>query len=140
MSTFLVDFRAALAGILSDFQAANPLLLRQTHRARPGTFNPPMAYVGLFNEPTIEHEFGNRQNRPEIRGQLVLVQGVYENAETADRLDTLTDLLLTYLPGQHARVSGSTLLEAFGHEYVDLSIAETVYAAVIVNVRLNAVA
>ena len=135
-ATARADFRTALAGILDDFKQANPSL-RQTYRARPATFNPPLAYVGNFSEPTIEHEFGNRQTRS-LRGQLVIVHGVYENAETAEKLDVLADALITYLASQHARADATKLLEPISSEDVDLSIAETVYAATIVTVSLGA--
>ena len=134
MSTRRAEFREALADILDDFRAANPTLLRQTYRARPATFNPPLAYVGGINEPTIGHQFGGQRTR-EQRSSLVVVQGVYENAETADKLDVLADALITYLTSQHARVSGATLLEAISSEDVDLAIGEAVYAATIVTVR-----
>ena len=136
-ATARVDFRTALAGILDDFRLANPTLIRQTYRARPATFNPPLAYVGPFNEPTILHEFGNRQTRS-MRGQLVIVEGVYENAETADKLDVLADALLTFLAGQHSRADATKLLEPISSEDVDLSIGETTYAATIVTVSLGA--
>ena len=135
-ATARVTFRTALAGILDDFRLANPTLLRQTYRARPASFSPPLAYVGIFSEPTIEHEFGNRQSRS-LRGQLVIVQGVYENAETADKLDVLADLLLTYLATQASRADATKLLEPISAEDVDLAIAETVYAATIVTVTLG---
>ena len=136
-ATARVKFRSALAGILDDFRIANPTLIRQTYRARPATFNPPLAYVGPFNEPTILHEFGNRQTRS-MRGQLVIVEGVYENAETADKLDVLADALLTFLAGEHARADATKLLEPISSEDVDLSIGETTYAATIVTVSLGA--
>ena len=133
MSTRRAEFRTALKGILDDFKAANPTL-RQVYRARPGSFAPPLAYVGGINEPTIAHQFGGQRQRIQT-SSLVLVQGVYENAETADKLDVLADALITYLTSQHARVSGATLLEAISSEDVDLAIGEAVYAATIVTVR-----
>lgn len=140
MSTFRAQFRTALLGILDDFKAANPTLIRQTYQARPKSLHPPCAYVGPFSEPTIRHEFGNRQSRvPEAT--LVLVEGIYENAETADKLDELADAMISYLPSQHARVSGSTLLEAISAEDVELDLGGgAIYAATIITVRLNAVA
>jgi hypothetical protein len=138
MSTRRADFRAALAAILEDFRLANPTLLRQTYRARPATFNPPLAYVGLINEPTISHQFGGQRVRDQ-RGSLIVVQGVYENAETADKLDVLADALITYLTSQHARVSGATLLEPVSSEDVDLAIGEVTYAATIVVIRHDVV-
>ena len=137
IATLRVEYRAALLGILVDFRDANPTLLRQTHRARPGTFNPPMGYVGPFNEPTIAYEMGNRLSRPDLRGSLVLVQGVYDASETADKLDVLTDALLVYLATQHARVAGQ-LLEAISAEDIELTIKDVAYAASLVTTRVNA--
>lgn len=140
MSTRRTEFRAALAAILDEFRIANPTLLLQTFRARPATFNPPLAYVGPFSEPTIRLETGNRLVRPDLRASLVLVQGVYENAEALDKLDVLADALLTFLVTEHARVGGATLLEPIrGAEDVTLTIAEVSYAASMIPVRLNAV-
>ena len=135
-ATARADLRTALIGILNDFRAANPSLIRQTYRARPATFNPPLAYVGLIQEPTIRHETGNRQVR-DLRGQLVLVQGVYENAQTADNLDELADLLLTYLATQASRADATKLLQPISSEDVDLAIGEAVYAATIVTISFG---
>lgn len=140
MSNRRADFRTALIGILDDWKAANPSLIRQTYRARPASFAPPLAYIGPFSEPTIEFETGNRLKRPDIRASLVVVQGVYENAETADKLDVMADSLLTFLVDQHSRVSGASLLEPVGGlEDVDLTIGDATYAATVIPVRLNAV-
>ena len=140
MSNRRAEFRAALIAILDDWRVANPTLVRQTYRARPASFSPPLAYVGPFTEPTILLEMGNRLARPDIRASLVVVQGTYENAETADRLDIMADSLLTYLVTQHSRVSGATLLEPVGGlEDVDFTVGEATYATTLIPVRLNAV-
>jgi len=136
-ATARADFRTALIGILDDFRTAHPSMLRQTHNARPATFYPPCAYVGQFSEPTIEHEFGNRQTRS-LRGQLVIVHGVYENSETAASLDVTADALITYLATQHARADATKLLEPISSEDADLVIAETTYAATLITVSLGA--
>jgi hypothetical protein len=140
MSSRRAEFRAALIAILDDWRTANPGIVRQTYRARPASFAPPLAYVGPFTEPTIELEFGNRLNRPDLRGSLIVVQGVYDNAETLDKLDVMADSLLTYLVTQHSRVSGSTLLEPIaGGEDIELTVGEATYAATLIPVHLNAV-
>ena len=137
MSTRRADFRIALAAILDDFRAANPSLIRQTYRARPASFHPPCAYVGVINE-TISHQFGSQRTRIQT-GSLVLIHGLYDNAETADRQDVLADALITYLTDQHARVAGTTLLEATSAEDVELVIKEVPYAATVVVVRHDVV-
>jgi len=143
MSTRRADFRAGLLAILDAFQAAHPEWLRQTAKARPPTFYPPMAYVGPITEPTVRIEQGSRVVRPDIRSSLVLVEGVYANIQSADALDEKGDALLSFLVNEHSRVSGATLLEPIGGpEDVDLTIPgdnPVTYAAVIIPVRLNAV-
>ena len=143
MSTRRADFRAALLAILDAFQAAHPTWIRQTYNARPASFAPPLAYVGPITEPTVTLEFGNRMSRPDIRSSLILVEGVYENAQTAQRLDEKGDALLAFLVTKHSEVSGATLLEPIGGpEDVDLTIAgeqPVTYAAAIIPIRLNAV-
>jgi hypothetical protein len=140
MSARRAEFRAALISILDDWRVANPTLVRQTYRARPASFAPPLAYVGPFTEPTILLEMGNRLSRPDLRASLIVVQGVYDNAETMDKLDVMADSLLTYLVAQHARVSGATLLEPIGGlEDVELAVGDAVYAATLIPVHLNAV-
>lgn len=143
MSTRRADFRAALLAILDDFKTAHPTWLRQTHRARPATFYPPLAYVGPITEPTVTLETGNTVRRPDLRSSLVIVEGIYDNAEAMDRLDEKGDALLAYVVTQHSRVSGATLLDPTGGpEDVELTIAgdpPVTYAAVILPVRLNAV-
>jgi hypothetical protein len=140
MSTRRTQFRAALLACLDDWKAANPGMVRQTYSARPASFAPPLAYVGPFTEPTIEFEFGNRMNRPDLRATLVVVQGIYDNAETMGKLDAMYDSLLTYLGTQHARVGGSTLLEPIGgNEDIELTVGEATYATSFIVVRLNAV-
>jgi hypothetical protein len=141
MSERRAEFRTALFAILEAWRATlTSTQLRQTYRARPATFHPPLAYVGPFTEPSVEFETGNRLNRPDIRGALIIVQGIYENAETMDKLDELGDSLLTFLVDEHSRVSGATLLEPTGGpEDVELPIGETTYAGVQIPVRLNAV-
>jgi hypothetical protein len=99
-----------------------------------------LVYVGPFTEPTIVIEFGSRLSRPDLRSSLIIVEGIYDNAETMDRLDEKADSLLAFLVEQHARVSGATLLEPIGGpEEIDLSIGEVAYAAKLIPVHLNAV-
>lgn len=144
MSTRRADFRAALLAILDDFKAAHPEWIRQTYDARPTSYYPPCAYVGPMSEPRVVIEFGSRLRRPDIQASLILVEGVYDNAETLDRLNEKGDALLTYLVTQHARISGSTLLEPTGGlEEVDYSVTDakgitSVYATGLIPVRLNA--
>lgn len=143
MSTRRADFRAALLAIADDFKAAHPTWIRHAYNARPATFAPPLLYVGPITEPNISILFGSRVTRPDIRSSLILVEGVYQNKETAEKLDEKGDALFTYLVDQHSRVSGATLIEPTGGpEDVDLTIAgdtPVTYAAAIIPVRLNAV-
>ena len=94
-STYRTDARVALATLLDNFRIANPTLLNQTYRARPGTLHPPCAFIGDWREPTIALDMSIVTRLPLV--DLVLVQGEYDNAETMDRQDVLTDAFLSYL-------------------------------------------
>ncbi len=137
IATLRVEFRAALFSLIETFRAAHPEWLRQAYTARPASFHPPMAYVGPFNEPTITHEPGNRLSRPDLRGSIILVEGLYDNEESLGRLDEKADALVAFLATQHSIVSGQ-LLEATSAEDVELVLKETAYAATVVTIRVNA--
>lgn len=138
-TTFRADFRTALAGMLDDFRGANPTLLAQTYRARPASFHPPLAYVGLITEPRIDFTSGLRTRL--LRAQLALVQGLYDNAETADRQDALADAFLDYLTARPHAVNNRSVLTALSMEDVELVIEggegkqSLVYAATLITVE-----
>ena len=137
IASLRVEFRAALYSLIEAFRSAHPEWLRQTYTARPAGFHPPMAYVGPFTEPTITHETGNRLSRPDLRGSIILVEGLYDNEESLGRLDEKADALIAFLATQHAAVAGQ-LLEATAAEDVELVLKETPYAATVVTIRVNA--
>lgn len=142
-TTFRQDVRSAFAGLLDSFKAANPTLLQQTYRARPGSFHPPLGYVGLINEPSIQHMSGVR--RRQVRVQLVLVQGLYDNAETSDRQDVLADTFLDYLTANPHAINGRSVIDVPSMEDVELTIQAAadkpplVYAATLVTVESDLV-
>ena len=93
-TTFRAGVRAALNTSLQAFLAANPTLLRQVYRARPASLNPPCAFVGNWREPSITLDTSIATRKPII--ELIFVQGEYDNAETMDRQDVLTDAAVSY--------------------------------------------
>lgn len=140
-TTFRADLRTALHTLLDSFHTANPTLVQHTYRARPGSFHPPLAYVGLFTEPTIRFTSGLRTRL--LRVQLVLVQGLYDNAETADRQDVLADSFLDYLTANPHAVNPRSVLTPTGMEDVELVVPAVgdkpaiPYAATIVTVETD---
>lgn len=138
-TTFRHDFRTALASLLDSFRAANTTLLSQTYRARPASFHPPLAYIGTLVEPRIDFTSGLRTRL--VRAQIALVQGQYDNAETADRLDVLSDTFLDYLTANPHAINARSVLTPTSAEDVELEIRGTdgkpsvYYAATLVTVE-----
>lgn len=91
-TTFRNDAVAAITGLLTTFQAANPTLLRSVNRRRPGKFGEtPLAYIGERAE-SLTHDSGTRTRTFAI--PVVVVDVLSDNIETAGRLDLLVDLLV----------------------------------------------
>lgn len=137
---FRVVRRAAYAAMLANFAndfnptADDKSKIVQISKVRPGTFNPPTIYVGLFSEPTISHREGVRTSA--ARDQLVVVQGLYDNAETADRQDLLADAFKEWLTANPHAVAGS-VMEQVSAEDVELAIGPTSYFATILTVTVD---
>jgi hypothetical protein len=143
-TTFRSDYRTALATLLDGFKAANPTLVQHVYRARPGSFHPPLAYVGTLNEPAINFTSGTRRRL--IRAQFALVQGLYDNAETADRMDVLADAFIDYLTANPHAINSRSVLTPISAEDVELVIPpagpdkpQLVYAATLLTVESDLV-
>ena len=107
-TTWRVDLRAALVGILEDQSAATPTLLRKVYTNRPASFGEtPCAYVGNMNE-RIEHDAGTRR-RTSVP-QIVLVDTYRDNIQTGDLLDQLVDYLVDRFDDNVTRI-GNTIIE-----------------------------
>lgn len=117
-TTFRADFRTGVSGLLDDFRTANPTLLSQTYRARPASFHPPLAYIGPVVEPRIDLTVGPVTRL--IRAQVALVQGLYDNAETADRLDVLADAFIQYVADHPHAINARSVLVPTQAEDVEL--------------------
>lgn len=117
-TTFRVDFRSGLHTLLDNFRTANPTLLLHTYRARPGSLHPPAAYVGPILEPRIDLTVGPTTRL--IRAQVALVQGLYDNAETADRLDVLVDTFIQYVADHPHAINNRSVLVPTQAEDVEL--------------------
>lgn len=137
-TTFRQDRRSGYAALLAAFAndynltATSKNKIVQISRVRPATFNPPTVYVGTFTEPTIRHAEGVRNRF--ARDQLVLVQGLYDNAETADRQDVLVDTFIDWLTAHPEAAGANTVTEAVSTEDVELAIGTISYFATIVTV------
>lgn len=107
-----------------DATAAGNDKLNQIYRARPASFKPPTIFVGSFRE-TIIHTMGVRTRQ--ARDQIVLLQGVYDNAETADRQDKLVDAFMDWLTEHYDPAGTNTVTEAVEAEDAEIDIKGIVY-------------
>lgn len=136
-TTYRADKRTAYAAGLASFANtwngthSDKAKIIQISRIRPATFNPPTIYVGLFSEPLIANREGVRTRM--ARDQLVLVQGLYDNGETADRQDPLVDAFLDWLTA-NPHLIPETVTEPVATEDVELAVGPTSYFATIVTV------
>ena len=98
MSTFRADTTANLLTVLNAYVTANPTLLKRAYKARPASSpDVPFAYIDGRSE-TIRFDQGT-QNRVLSGLSFVVVDKISDNGETADRLDTLVDGLVSHLAG-----------------------------------------
>lgn len=130
-TTFRADTRDGLYGLLTGFRTANPTLLINVHRRRPGSFtDEATGYVGSMNE-TIRHDAGIRARS--LAPTIVLVLRQSEPAsETADDMDTLVDAFLDYCTARPHAISDGTVTAPTSVEDVELDAEGTFYPAVIV--------
>lgn len=98
MSTFRVDLVNGMLSMLDDFIAANPTLLIRRFRIRPPSFTTdlPAAYLDLRPEE-VSYTQGTQTRA--ISPSIVVVDNITDNGETMDRLDSLTDALVTHFGG-----------------------------------------
>lgn len=107
--------------------------IRQSYPARPATFHPPLVYIGDISE-TLRHSAGVKTI--DQRASVVVVRGLYDNAEAVEWRDRAMWSLHEYLSDNHSLISTSTLLEPLGAEDTELDMGnQTIYLAGIVTVR-----
>lgn len=121
---FRQDLRAALLGVLTEFRAQNPELLRGVYASRPESIAElPAAWVGGMPE-TITHTAGTRERA--ISPTVVLVDDLAENDETALRLDVLVDILVDRFTDSVRRIPTS-IIEPVGVTDGELPIGDAFY-------------
>jgi hypothetical protein len=126
-TTFRQDLRAALVAVLTEFRVENPGLLRAVHAARPESLGElPAAYVGPFAE-TITHTAGTRERA--MRPSVLVVDTLEENAETAQRLDVLVDLLVDRFTANVRRI-GTSIIEPVSVTDGELAVGDAFYRTV----------
>lgn len=109
--------------------------IRQSHRARPPTFNPPLVYLGPVSE-ALSHSASTKGDI--LTGQVVVVRGIYDNEESVVWRDKAVWSLHEYLTANKNLVSATTELEPTGTEDAELAAGgDTWYLAGLVNVRLD---
>jgi hypothetical protein len=107
-STFRADMRAAGLALLNGFRTATGLI-RQEYDAIPRSFKAPLGFVGDFAEPAISHTMSLRTRTPQM--EIVLVVGVYDNAEAAHLQDQIVQGFMDYVSNRPHQVSGATLIQ-----------------------------
>jgi hypothetical protein len=126
-TTFRVDTRTALYALLQTFNSAQAGL-RQVYKARPPDFGScPCAYVGGITEPQIRHDSGTRQRT--IEANVVLVDELTDNEESAGRLDLLTDALLDALTAAPHAAGAQTVISPVRIDTAELDVGGVFYAA-----------
>ena len=109
--------------------------IRQSHRARPPTFNPPLVYLGPVTE-ALSHSASTKGDI--LTGQVVIVRGIYDNEESVVWRDKAVWSFHEWLTAHKNQVSTSTIVEPTGTEDAELGAGENVwYLAGLVNVRLD---
>lgn len=109
--------------------------IRQSHRARPPTFNPPLVYLGPVTE-ALSHSASTKGDI--LTGQVVVVRGLYDNEEAVVWRDDAVWSLHEWLSNNPNQVSTKTIVEPTGTEDAELSVGNDVwYLAGLVNVRLD---
>ena len=124
---FRTDARTAFASLLAafaaDFNASAPAKskIQSTHRARPGSYRPPCLYVGEIREPRIEHTMGLRNRDMTI--ELVLMQGQYDNEQTADRQDVLVDAFHDWLTARPHAIGPNIVMNQVSTDDAEITVA-----------------
>jgi hypothetical protein len=140
-TTYRADARAALFAYLQAFQtaynatAADKAKIQQTYRARPATMNPPALFVGTWRESiSLDMQLVGRQAQVDI----LLVQGIYDNAETMDRQDGLTDAFISYMANHpYVGVGTNLSLLTLDQEITLSGGSSAVYLGTAVTLSLN---
>lgn len=120
VTTWRVDLRAALVGILEDQSTATPTLLRKVHPNRPGSFGElPCAYVSNLPERiTYDAQTRTRRSAP----QVIVVDAYRDNQQTGDSLDQLVDFLVERFTTDVQRIP-NTIIELVSINDIDVESA-----------------
>ena len=109
--------------------------IRQSHRARPPTFHPPLVYLGPVSE-ALSHSASTKGDI--LTGQVVVVRGLYDNEEAVQWRDAAVWSFHEWLTAHKNQVSTKTIVEPTGTEDAELDMGDRViYLAGLVNVRLD---
>lgn len=127
------DLRTALYGYLVTLKAANATMFAgDVKPVRPGSFVPPMAYVGFLNEAvTTDAQTRQRLFTPDV----VFVQRLISATESADAMDDMVDLWLDYVSDNPHMAGG--IIEVVSVRDIELDLGGTLYSASVVGHRVN---
>lgn len=114
-TTFRQDVHDGIVTTLTNWQTANPTLLRQVYHARPDSYtlgDLPAATVGNMTE-SITVMNGIRQRR--MDGFTVeLIDRAPIAGEADDRMNALVDGLMDYITDAYHSASGTSIVEPIG--------------------------
>ena len=129
---FRADVRDQLHALLVTFNTEQSSL-QQVYAARPPDFTAtPCAFVGGISEPRILHTAGVRQR--DVEAQLILVDTISDNVETANVLDDLTDALIDKLTDNPGQIATNTVQAPTRVDVTELDVGGVPYAAVVITV------
>lgn len=135
---FRTQLFAGVEAWRAEFNATEPRehdQIRQSHRARPPTFNPPLVYLGTVVE-ALSHSASTKGDI--LTGSVVVVRGIYDNEESVVWRDKAVWSLHEWLSNHKNQVSTKTIVEPTGTEDAELDAGGgTWYLAGLVTVRLD---
>lgn len=109
MPDWRATIRTALYDFLETYKVANPTILRQVHRTRPGSFRElPCAFIGEVGL-TFLHAGQVRQTGG--AAEVVFVANVADNTEAKDKLDAAVDAITEALTDDPHVLGANTVCE-----------------------------
>jgi hypothetical protein len=121
---------------LTDYEAANPTLLKGVKRARPGSFpETPFAYIGDIRL-TFQHTAGSVRTVTDGEVDIHLILDTVDSVESKDELDDLVDGLTDYLSNdaQKHYLGSNIAFDTLSSSDTSESVGSVVYTGVILTI------
>lgn len=132
MPNWRATTRQTLFDFLDTYKTANPTVLRQVHKTRPGSFRElPCAFIGEVGL-TFLHAGQVRQTGG--AAELVFVAGLADNTEAKDKLDAVVDAITEALTDDPHVLGANTVCEPMSISDDAIEQGGVVYTAVTLTV------